>query len=285
MRKSIEPAIEIPELRMYGPIPYANYVNRWKSGIYSPSMYVIQPDNEECRAHRLPVLIWITGGAWRGVNPLTKIPALSWFAKQGYAVASVAYRVSSEECFPAQIQDVKAAIRFLKAHAAMFNLDPERIAVMGDSAGGHLAALAAVTFETAAFETNDWKEYSSQVKAAICRFGVYDFQYLSETEPEFNRPDSPVSLLLGDSVLHKDELAAQASPSTYLKKGDPPFLILHGECDPVLPVENAEHFYELLTKEGIPAEYYCIKGAGHDTIEFDQPQIQELILDFLNRTV
>jgi acetyl esterase/lipase len=213
----------------------------------------------------LPLIIWIHGGAWLGGSKDNPSPALR-FTANGYAVAQVGYRLSQEAKFPAQIKDCKAAVRWLRANAAKYNLDPDKFAAWGSSAGGHLVALLGTSGGVAAWEGtgNDLKT-SSRVQAVVDWFGPTDFLRIGDAESDLrhNAPDSPESRLIGGALLENKDKAAAASPVTYVSKDAPPFLIMHGDRDRTVPFNQSELLYAALKKAGVDATLVPMKGAGH----------------------
>jgi acetyl esterase/lipase len=227
-----------------------------------------------------PLIIWIHGGAWMAGSKDGPSPALR-FTADGYAVAQVGYRFSQEAKFPAQIYDCKAAVRWLRANASTYNLDTNRFCAWGASAGGHLVALLGTSGGVADLEgtVNDLKT-SSRVQAVVDWFGPTDFLHIGEPESDLhhNAPDSPESKLIGGTLLDHKDLAAKASPITYVSKDAPPFLIMHGDKDRTVPFDQSERFYEALKKAGVDATFVPMKGAGHG---FGGPDAIGPVRDFL----
>lgn len=215
----------------------------------------------------VPVIVWIHGGAWRAGNK-TNSPALP-FAAKGYAVASIIYRFSQEAIFPAQVHDCKAAIRWLRAHAAEYKLDAGKIGVWGSSAGGHLAALLGTTGGVKELEGELGNpEFSSRVQAVCDWFGPSDFLKMNEqagTGGKMNHdaPDSPESKLIGGAIQQNKEKAAKASPLSYVTQDDAPFLMMHGDLDPLVPLAQSQMLRDVLDKAGVAATLHVVKGAGH----------------------
>ena len=231
-----------------------------------------------------PVLLWLCGGAWIDVNKDVWMPELVPFAKEGFAVVSVEYRLSHEAKFPAQIEDVKAAIRYLRAHAEQYNIDPNRIAIMGESAGGYLSILAGTTGNTDRFDVGDNLDFSSTVQAVVDWYGPVDFLAFDTFSKEKGRGDSvisPEAILLGYNTALEHETAVAACPLSYLSENTPPFLILHGTEDNVVPIEQSMSLYEELRAKGIDVTFLQIEGAGHATDHFVQSELIERILQFL----
>ncbi len=227
-----------------------------------------------------PLIIWIHGGAWLAGSKDGGSPALQ-FTGNGYAVAHVGYRLSGEAKFPAQINDCKGAVRWLRASVRKYQLDPDRFVAWGSSAGGHLAALVGTSGGVKELEgaVNDLKE-SSRVQAVIDWFGPTDLLRMNETESDrrHDAPNSAESKLIGGPLLENKDKAAKASPTTYVSKDNPPFLIMHGDRDLEVPIRQSEILAEALKKAGVDVTFIPMKGAGHG---FGGPQATEPVREFL----
>jgi acetyl esterase/lipase len=189
---------------------------------------------------------------------------------KGYAVVDVGYRLSGEAIFPAQVEDCKAAVRWVRANAAKYGLDSERIGAWGSSAGGHLVSFLGTTGDVREFDTNANAKYSSRVHAVCDWFGPTDFLQMDKHAPEGSRlvhddAKSPESLLVGGPIQKEPyrSLSAKANPITYVTKDDPPFLIMHGDKDMLVPLHQSELLYKALKKAGVDATLRVVKGAGH----------------------
>jgi acetyl esterase/lipase len=212
----------------------------------------------------VPVIVWIHGGGWEQGSKDGYNPALPMLG-EGYAVASIGYRLSQHAVFPAQIQDCKEAIRHLRSLAKEHNLDADHIGVWGASAGGHLVALLGTTDESAFPTGPETKKLSSGVQAVCDWFGPTDFLHWGKydlSNPGDGRP-SPVTRLLGGLVVDKQEVAKKASPVTYVSKSSAPFLICHGDKDPLVPLQQSEVLHDALTKAGAESDLVVVKGNGH----------------------
>lgn len=197
----------------------------------------------------VPVIVWVHGGGWEAGD--RKNPPGLDLVHKGYAIASVEYRLSQQAKFPAQIFDLKGAIRWLRAHARQYGLDPMRFGAWGHSAGGHLVALLGTTGHVKSLEGNEGGnlEYSSAVQCVSDWAGPTDFL----TDPSEMGPNSAASKLIGATVATNKWLARRASPVTYVSASDPPFLIVHGEMDRLVPVGQAKELYHALSKDGVNA--------------------------------
>jgi acetyl esterase/lipase len=211
-----------------------------------------------------PTIVWVHGGAWRQGSK--ENPRAARMTERGYAVASISYRLSQEATFPAQIHDCKAAVRWLRANAGQYNLDAARFGAWGASAGGHLVAMLGTTGDVAALEGAGGNlAYSSRVQAVCDFFGPSDFLRMNDVSGtmDHDAPDSPESQLVGGPIQDNPEAVARANPITYLKPGAPPFLIVHGDRDFTVLINQSELLYEALTGAGIAATFRVVEGAGH----------------------
>lgn len=232
-----------------------------------------------------PLLVWIHGGGWRGgskANP----PGLP-LVEKGITVASVEYRFSQVAIFPAQIEDCKAAIRWLRAHASEYGYDPKRIGVWGASAGGHLVALLGVTGQVKDFDVGENLDQSSAVQCVIDWFGPADFPAYDPALPtpmvQRENPESVISLLLGGPVSQKLELAKRASPVNWVTKDAAPMLIMQGTKDPLVPLDQSQRLADKLKAAGAEVTLEVIEGVGHGGAEFTSPERLKLMTDFLVR--
>jgi acetyl esterase/lipase len=236
----------------------------------------------------LPVIVWIHGGAWTGGSKENPGQALAFVGK-GYAVASIGYRLSQHAIFPAQIEDCKAAIRWLRANARTYNLNPQRIGVWGASAGGHLVALLGTSGGVKELEGNGGNaEQSSCVQAVVDFFGPTDFlQMDAHAVPgarlKHDSPTSPESRLIGGAIQENAEQGKRANPVRYVTKEAPPFLIAHGEQDPLVPWHQSELLYEALKKAEVEVTFQKIPGAGHGGREFNTDMMQATVQAFFDK--
>ena len=238
----------------------------------------------------LPVILWLHGGAWRFGDRKLGPDLTRYFAQSGFAMASIDYRLSTETTFPAQIEDVKTAIRWLRSIAARYRLDEEQVGLWGSSSGGHLAVLAA-TSGRGTFESAEHSDYSSSVQAVVDGYGPIDFLQMDSHRDPSGKPsddpesiqlpvgmrtadaDSPESLLLGAPIQTCPDRVREANPITYAKAGLPPFLILHGLSDTVVPVHQSELLYSALAGYGNDVTLCLVEGLGHGFLNrnnFDQ---------------
>ena len=234
-----------------------------KGGDRALKMDILRP--KQPPAGPMPVVVYIHGGAWRGGSKNNMPGLCTALAQQGYFCASIEYRLSQEAIYPAQIEDCKCAIRFLRAHAKEYKINPDRIGVWGHSAGGHLVALLGVTGDAKDLEgKGGWQDQPSRVQAVVDCFGPADFVILAKDPNALQGGmGSPVAGLLGKPPSEVPDLAAKASPIAYVSKDAAPILILHGDEDKTVPLQQGERFYEALKKAGADATMHVVKGAGH----------------------
>lgn len=231
----------------------------------------------------LPLIIWIHGGAWRGGNKTHYFPKA--YLNAGYAGASINYRLSQHAIFPAQIEDVKAAVRWLRANSETYRIDPSRFAAWGSSAGGHLVAMLGTTGDIAEFKVGENLHVSSQVQAVVDYYGPTDFlQMDAQRLPDglvHDAPDSPESQLVGGPIQENKDRVAKANPITYVSKEDPPFLIIHGDQDKLVPYQQSVLLKDALEKAGVSVKFYRVEGGGHGW--FKNPRVPELTKAFLEQ--
>jgi acetyl esterase/lipase len=224
-----------------------------------------------------PVLMYVHGGSWmHGYKSEAALFARGVTA-HGYLVVSINYRLYPPATFPAMIEDVKCAVRSLRANAAQYNLDPNRIGAMGASAGGHLVALLGTTAADSGWDVGEYLDQSSRVRAVIAMAGVMDLSR--------NFPNADIEAM--KRVGFGEYNVMEASPITHVTPDDPPFLLIHGDRDELVPYEQSQLMYDRLIQTGVPAQLVIVKNAGHSMIGpggSTQPtlaEINQIILDFL----
>jgi len=240
----------------------------------------------EKAAGPLPLIIWIHGGGWQNGSKEGCPPLRNGYTERGYAVASINYRLSGHAVFPAQIEDCKAAIRWLRANAEEYHLDPQRFGVWGSSAGGHLAALVGTSGDVRAFDVGANQDQSSHVQAVCDYFGPTDFMVFVTT-PGYQShatPNSPEAKLIGGAVADNKAKAASANPITYVSQDDPAFLIVHGDKDPLVPINQSQLLYDGLKQAGVNVYFHTIKDAGHGQ-GFGGPEIEPMVGAFFDRVL
>jgi acetyl esterase/lipase len=230
-----------------------------------------------------PLIVYVHGGAWRAGSKVD-VP-ITALVDQGFAIASVDYRLSTQAMFPAQVHDIKAAIRFLRANAPSLKLDVRKISIVGSSAGGHLAALVGVTNGHAELEgkVGDHLDQSSAVACIVSFYGAANLQSILSQSTEYGLSVRipALKLLLGGLPEEAPALAKLASPTSHLDKSDPPLLLIHGDADPQMPPEQSEEFFRAYRVLGLEVTHITLPGSKHGGAEFyDEKRIQ-MVKDFL----
>ncbi len=264
----------------YGNINYAGDTSRFHLlDIYLP------PNTSK----PLPLVVWVHGGAWMlndkyaDMGYMTK--TVKSFIDSGYALASIDYRYSTTAIFPAQIQDCNQALQFLYDHATQYHLDKNNIALIGFSAGGHLASLLGLSANNniTAFYPGG-KKPSFQIKTVLDFYGPSDFNIFAGTpDTSINNERNPVATLLGALPLKRPDLARTASPVTYVDKNDPPFLIVQGEKDESVPYTQSVILQSWLQLAGVHNQLIIVPGAPHYGPMFDAENIRQSVFYFLRR--
>jgi acetyl esterase/lipase len=229
------------------------------------------------------LIVWIHGGAWRSGSK--ESPPLGVLGS-GYALASINYRLSTEARFPAPIHDIKAAIRFLRGNAKKYGYRSDKIIIWGSSAGGHLAALVGVTNNDPYYEGNlgDYTNESSSVQVIADYYGPTNFlTILDQSTPHGISVRAPaLELLLGKPVKDVTELARKASPVFQVDSTDPPLLIVHGDQDVQVPVNQSLELKAVYDENSLPVQIRFIHGAGHSDDVYFKKEVQTMLERFLD---
>lgn len=248
--------------------------------------------DDEVSGGRQPLIVWINGAGWRGCDKNLMAAEMQFLAEAGYAVACIYYRSSAEGHFPDQLIDCKTAVRFLRAHADEYGLDPSRVGTIGRSAGGHLSAWMAMN--TDGYDTDEWADQLSEVQASVDMFGPVDIRRCNEIEIEnfknpnhrwHSLPETHGGALLGGDEATMLERSDEASPIFSMNERMCPIAILHGDQDPLVSVDISEDFYRRIVEAGFEdrADLYIVKNGGHGTRELFQPMTKQVILDFFDK--
>lgn len=226
-----------------------------------------------------PAVIYLHGGGWRFGDRRLGPDLSRHFASQGYAMVSIDYRLSGEALFPAAVIDTKTAVRWLRTHAADYNIDPNRIAYLGSSAGGHLAALAALCQTD--FASEEWAGVSEAVQVVVEGYGPTDLSQIDAhrdpdalpgTDPESAHlpPSKPLSdpasleaQFIGGPIPDMPQVVARANPCNYTRKDAPPFLILHGDYDSAIPLHQSRLLHNALRSAAAQSTLGVVHGKGH----------------------
>ncbi|WP_456294759.1 alpha/beta hydrolase [Vibrio sp. AK197] len=287
--KELSVEMSVPPIRLNSDFVYAQTFNNMGRPI-NLSMDVIQPFSKT----PLPAVLFVTGGGFMDAPKTKFIGQRVDMARAGYVVASINYRVVPMVTFPGMLEDVKSAVRYMRANAKKFGIDPSRIAVMGESAGGYLAAITATTNGMHEFDKGDYLDQSSDVQAAIDLYGLSDLtrvaaDFSKERQKKHQSPAIPEAMLVngipfqaGGSIQSDLDKAAKANPITYISKATPPFLLMHGDADPIVSPSQTQILHQALIESGVDSTRYVVKGADHAGFLWYQPEIMDVIIQFLD---
>lgn len=306
MRRVIDPGKERRSINFIDNICYSHVTDLEGGPLDLYLSLMVQNGNSEMRladgrddevsTGKQPVIVWINGAGWRGCDKNLMAAEMEFLAEAGYAVACIYYRSSAQGHFPDQLIDCKTAVRFLRAHAREYNLDPDKIGVIGRSAGGHLSTWMALNQDDC--ESREYSQESSKIQAAVDMFGPADVSYCAKKNMELiqdpsyrwhSMDETHEGALLGITPdMNREEileLADKASSIRYLHKDMAPLAILHGDQDPLVDCEISEELYRKMIELGLEDQtwLYILKNGGHGTREFFQPSTKQVILDFFNR--
>jgi acetyl esterase/lipase len=239
------------------------------------------------KGNKRPLVVWIHGGAWNHNDKYADMGymknTVKEFIDSGYALASIDYRFSSSATFPAQIQDCNQALDFLYRHAEQYGIDKNRFALIGFSAGGHLASLLGLSHNDYVKEFYaDQKKPRFSIRCVLDFYGPSDLVAASmNTDTTVNNARSSIARLIGAVPVDRPDLARRASPVTYVDKNDPPFFIVNGEKDESVPNTLSRLLSGWLTVYGVPNELTIVPGAPHYGPLFDSPEIRQRLFRFL----
>jgi acetyl esterase/lipase len=226
-----------------------------------------------------PVVVLFHGGGWRMGNKRDVRAWLPFLAEHGYVAASVGYRLAPDHTFPAQIEDAKTAVRFLRANAEKYGIDKDRFAAMGWSAGGHLSCLLGLTDENAGFEGKEYPKESSKVKAVVDYFGPTD---LAGFAKDATAQRGMLGPFIGAKFDENPVAHEKASPIKYVSKAAPPFLIFHGTKDLTVPIEQSRQLAAKLKEVGVSVKLVEVPGEGHGWNDSAGAETTEETIKFLD---
>ena len=267
-------------------IPDVRYISRNGLDLY---LQIISPYRFMPEGEKYPLIVFVQGSAWFKQNCYMNVPQLARFSQKGYVIAIVEYRHSGLSPFPAQVQDAKTAIRFLRKNADQYSINPEMVYIWGDSSGGHVALLAGLTCCEQIFDTDDYNEYSCKVNGIIDYYGVTDITDKEGFPSTSNsqKADSPEGMLLGGKdVLSNLEIATPTIVMNHIweDKIIVPVLIFHGTKDKIVSFNHSVKLYEKLKSCGKMVDFYAISGADHGGAPFWRDDILEIVENFIQTT-
>lgn len=287
LKDTSRPFVQLVSNVVYAQVPDRGYTNK------ALTMHLVIPQDK--KPH--PVILYINGGGFINANKDDYMQQWLDLAEHGYVVASMTYRVAPTSTFPAPLEDVKSAVRFLRANAEKFSIDAQHIGVFGGSAGGYLAAMAGTTNGVKSFDKGDNLNYSSDVQAVVDVYGVSD---VTKIGADYNKAvqkthesaaatealwvnGSPVFGGKDGGINANPEGSKAANPLTYISKKTAPFLLMHGDADVLVSPSQTELLREELAKHNIEAIRYLVKGAAHGGPYWVQPEIMDIVIAFYDK--
>lgn len=264
---------------------------------YKPNVKYISRDGMELTLQiigpketkgKMPCIVYVQGSAWMKQNVYENLPQLVEFAKRGYVIAIVEYRPSSVAKFPAQLQDTKTAIRFMRANASTYNVDADNIFIWGDSSGGHTALMVGLTQNNPELDTKDLNQYPIHVNAVVDFYGPTDITQMNfepSTWDHIGAKSPEGQLIGGKNVLENKAEAALTNPVNYVKdpKTAAPILIMHGSKDRLVPFKQSVLIADALESKNYRYQFYQIKGADHGSWEFWSKESFDIVEAFLKQ--
>ena len=245
-----------PGVEAFYDLPYVtNGHERQKLDLYVP---------KHAGGDKLPLIVWIHGGGYSSGSKTSCPPLKNGFAARGYAIASIGYRLTDAAPFPAQVQDCKSAVRWLRANAGKYGLDANRIVAWGSSAGASLSLFLGSTGNAKKYDTSDNPQFSSAVQAVISYYGGGDMRAEGDNlTPRNLAAGSTFEKYLGGPALENKEKAAEASAIIHVSKDSAPTHFFHGTADKTVPLARGMRMHEALGKAGVPTKMKTFDGAGH----------------------
>lgn len=292
--KVIDVPAEVHEIAFWENVPFAEGVARG-SLRYTLYMDVFQPKVKE----KCPLIVFVTGGGFI-MAPRNNLPQIRMrLAQAGYVVASIEYRVAPLGRFPQPLEDVKSAIRWLRAHADKFNIDPERVGVLGNSAGGYLSAFTGITNGDKTFDKGENLDYSSDVLCAVDLYGLSDLtvvgaDYDENIQAQHKSAGATEALWVigalpfggkdgGVLAPENKELVDYANPINHITEKSAPMLLMHGDADMLVSPSQTDLIFQALQAKGIESERYIVKNAAHGGAYWVQEPVMKIVVDFYDK--
>lgn len=290
--KTLEVAPTKTEVKQISGVVYEQVPSRGYPNV-PMQLDLLQPQKKT----KMPAIVYVTGGGFINANKDNGVQLRNYLAEKGYVVASITYRVAPTAKFPQPLEDVKASIRYLRAHADQWNIDKDRIGIVGGSAGGYLSAFAGTTSGTKTFDKGENLQESSKVNCAVDLYGLSDLSRVGmDYSPEVQQlhksagatealwvNGSPVFGGKDGGILADPKAAEAANPIAYIGKNSAPMLLMHGTADKVVSPGQTDLLYQALKEKGVPAERYEIPGAAHGGVYWVQDKVLQVIGDFFDR--
>lgn len=248
-------------------------------------------DDVNIKSEKKPLIVFVQGSAWTTPDREFEIPQLSTFARAGYIVATIEHRSAlNGHAFPAFLQDVKCAIRYLRANADQYGIDSERVAIWGTSSGGNAALLVGLTGDAPEYKTEEYAELSDKVSAVVECFGPTDLPAMSGMEEEDEPAISDISYIMaglcGGEMDKLPDVMKEMSPINHVMKGKevPSFLLLHGDSDTIVPYDQMTTLFDKMVECEYDVDAWKIEGADHEGTFWSQ-EVYDVIGDFLKKHV
>lgn len=290
--KTLEVAPTKTEVKQISGVVYEQVPSRGYANV-PMQLDLLQPQKKT----KMPAIVYVTGGGFINANRDNGVQLRNYLAEKGYVVASITYRVAPTAQFPQPLEDVKASIRYLRAHADQWNIDKNRIGIIGGSAGGYLSAFAGTTSGTKTFDKGENLQESSKVNCAVDLYGLSDLSQVGmDYSPEVQQlhksagatealwvNGSPVFGGKDGGVLADPKATEAANPIAYIGRNSAPMLLMHGTADKVVSPGQTDLLYQALKEKGVPAERYEIPGAAHGGVYWVQDKVLQVIGDFFDR--
>ncbi len=287
--REMKPEIKNRIIDVVSNVTYAQMKTLSNMSFRAMKMTVLVPRSDELK----PAIAYFPGGGFTSADHEKYIQMRLALAEAGFVVAAAEYR-AVPNVFPAILEDAKSAVRFLRAHAKDFGIDPGRIGVLGDSAGGYVVQMLGTTNGEAGWDKGDYLDKSSDVQAVVSIYGISDLTtigagYAPEIQKVHESPASTEALLVygpafgtnpGSSVAIEKEKALEASPVGHVDGTEPPFLLMHGDEDPLVSPAQSAQMFEKLKGKNVDVEYIVVKGAKHGDVTWYQPNIIATVVDW-----
>ena len=243
---------------------------------------------EEKNGKKYPAILYVQGSAWLKQDQYKRLAAMADLARRGFVTATLQYRESDLAVFPAQIQDAKTGVRFLRKHAEEYHIDADNIFIMGDSSGGHTAVMAGITADQDILDTDVYGEFSCGVKAIVDFYGVTDVRQKGDFPTTLNQgePDSPEGKLIGEkNVYEHPELSVPVTCAEYVQKDReiPPILMMHGTGDDTVSWKQSVRLYKKLREEEKNVTFYVIENAVHGDNAFWTTENLDIVEKFIKK--
>ena len=250
---------------------------------YPLHLYVIRPADADSL---LPCILYVPGSAWKKQGMQRAVRLMKQLARKGFAVACVEYRPCSVSLFPAQVEDVKTATRYMRLHASAYGVDTDNFFAWGSSSGAHVLLLQALTQDSALLDNGSMSDVSCRVNAVVDYYGPTELVREFRIKDGYQEnPDANGGLLLGDPVWEKRDVALKASPLYYVHPYAVPVLVVHGDQDKVVPLEQATLFIARMEECGAPFEYLLLEGEAHGSAGFWTGEMFDKVAAFFRKNM